>query len=285
MEDNGDIEVSQIHTVCRDCVFARYDGEDPKQQSGCSLNKIQDYEKAEVPVIEVFDDSDRKFKLINGRFCMFYRNEETMKGLASSTWEEVVKLQTKVPYHAIVFFEEDQDYKELKKTLLSLDNQEVSPNLVTVFNMSFAKYSEEKGKGDTVAPSKLLELLQSFNFYQYSLKNVYDQNLDKRDLVDLAFDSNKEKPYPFYVTFNSGFIVPKNFSKELNNAILIDMKQLGFVKPIDEINGMIVNKTTHKKHGGNSFHRNLEKKILEFEEGGEKFIYEPSEVVPCLSSK
>jgi hypothetical protein len=285
MEENKEIEVSQIHTVCRDCVFARYDGKDPKQQSGCSLNKIQDYEKAGVPVIEVFDDSDRKFKLINGRFCMFYRNEETMKGLASSTWEEVVKLQTKVPYHAIVFFERDQDYKELKRTLLSLQDQEVCPNLVTVFNMSFAKYNEEKGEGKTIAPSKLLELLQSFNFHQYSLKNVYDTTLDKRDLVDLAFDNNKEKPYPFYVTFDSGFIVPRNFSKELNNAILIDMKQLGFVKPVEGINAMFVNKTTHKKHGGNSFNRNIEDKIVEFEEDGEKFIYESSEVFPCLSRK
>jgi len=285
MEDNGQIEVSQVHTVCRDCVFARYDGEEPNQQSGCSLNKIQDYKKAGVPVIEVFDENEKRFKLINGRFCMFYRNEETMKGLASSTWEEVVRLQTKVPYHAIVFFEEGQDYKQLKRTLLSLEDQEVPPNLVTVFNMNFAKFSEEKGKGKTVAPSKILDLIQSFKFHQYSLKNVYDTLLDKRDLTDLAFDNNKEKPYPFYVTFNSGFIVPQNFSKELNDAILIDMKQLGFVKPIDEINGMIVNKTTHKKHGGNSFQRNLEEKILEFEEDGQKFIYESSEVVPCLSSK
>ena len=238
-----------------------------------------------MPVIEVFDEAEKQFKLINGRFCMFYRNEETMKGLASSTWEKVVKLQTKVPYHAIVFFEEGQDYKELKRTLLSLDSQEVSPNLVTVFNMSFAKYSEEKGEGNAIAPSKLLELLQSFNFYQYSLKNVYDQNLDKRDLIDLAFDNNKEKPYPFYVTFDSNFIVPKNFSKELNDAILIDMKQLGFVKPAEGINGMLVNKTTHKKHGGNSFQVNLEDKVLEFEEDGKKFIYESSEVFPCLSSK
>ena len=29
MEENKEIEVSQIHTVCRDCVFARYDGKDP----------------------------------------------------------------------------------------------------------------------------------------------------------------------------------------------------------------------------------------------------------------
>jgi hypothetical protein len=285
MEENQEIEVSQIHTVCRDCVFAKYDGENPNKQSGCSLNKIQDYEKAGVPVIEVFDDSNKEFKLINGRFCMFYRNEEVMKAYSSSTWQDIVKLQTKVPYHAIVFFDKDSKYKELKKTLLSLQDQEVSPNLVTVFNMAFVDYSEEEGRGETVAPSKLLELLQSFNFHQYSLKNVYDQNLDKRDLTDLAFDNNKEKPYPFYTTFDAGFLVPKDFSKELNDAILIDMKQIGFVKSVEGINGMIVNKTTHKKHGGNSFHRNLEDKVLEFEEDAEKFIYESSEVVPCLSKK
>ena len=128
----------------------------------------------------------------------------------------------------------------------------------------------------------MLELLSSFNFHQFSLKNVYDAELDDRSLIDLAFDSSKDKPYPFYICFSVEFDIPENFSKELNDAVLIKMMQIGVGKPIDGINGLIVSKITHKKHSGNAFLINLEDKVLEFEDDAEKFIYEASDICPSL---
>ena len=58
--------------------------------------------------------------------------------------------------------------------------------------------------------------------------------------------------------------------------------QLGYVKPVDEINGMIVNKTAHKKHGGNAFGISLLDKFLKYEENAEKFIYEIGDICPSL---
>ena len=98
----------------------------------------------------------------------------------------------------------------------------------------------------------------------------------------MTFDSNKDKPYPFYITFKVGQEISKNFSKEFNDSILIKMMQLGFVKPIDDLHGMIVNKIAHKKHAGNSFGIPLEDKILKYEQDGEKFIFEVKDVCPSL---
>ena len=45
---------------------------------------------------------------------------------------------------------------------------------------------------------------------------------------------------------------------------------------------MILNKVSHKKHGGNSVGIALEDKILRYEENGDKFIYEIGDICPSL---
>ena len=271
------LELSQVHTSCRNCVFAKYDKD---EQVGCGLEKLKDYENAGIPVISAYDGTGKKFEVINGRFCMFYRSPELMEKLPRDTWEEIVKLQTKVPYHAILFVEKGSNFKTIKAALKKLHNQEQKPNLVSLINKQYLPYSETPE--DYIKPSDLLELLNSFNFHQFSLKNVWDDGLDDRALVDLAYDSNKEKPYPFYVSFSVEFDIPENFSKELNDAVLIKMMQIGVAKPVEGINGLIVSKITHKKHGGNSFAVNLEDKVSKYEEDSEKFIYEAIEICPSL---
>lgn len=269
-------EIGNIHTACKTCVFAQWD---KSTQVGCKLGKLEDYKNADIPVLEV-QDGDKEFNVIDGRFCVFFRNERLMQPYPKDTWEEIVKLQTKVPYHAMVIVDEDTDFKYVKRALRQLKHQKTSPNLVTIINKQYVNYVEEPEK--YIAPSKFLELLGNAEFHQYSLKNIYDTELDDRALVDLVFDSVKDKPLPFYVTFNANFSIPDTFSEEFNNSILIKMMQLGFVKPVDDINGMIVNKVTHKKHGGNSFGIALEDKILKYEENGDKFIYEIGDICPSL---
>lgn len=269
-------EISTIHTACKTCVFAKWD---KSTQVGCKLGKLKDYENAGIPVIEV-QDGEKEFNIIDGRFCMFFRNERLMEGLPKDNWEKIVELQTKVPYHAMIIVGEETDFKYVKRTLINLKAQKPSPNRVTIINKQYVNYVQDQEK--YIAPSKLLDLLNNSEFHQFSLKNIYDMELDDRALVDLVFDSSKDKPLPFYVVFNAEFEIPESFSEEFNNAILIKMMQLGFVKPIDDINGMIVNKITHKKHGGNAFGIALEDKILKYEENGDKFIYEIGDVCPSM---
>jgi len=264
-------QLSQTHTSCKKCVFAKYEG---KTQTGCELGKIDNYKDAGIGIVETFDD-DKEFFVIDGRFCLFYRNEEYMKQFPKSKWKETVNQQTKIPYHAIVFINEDSKFKDVKLTLRLLKEQEFEPVFVTLVNKQYLKYRE----GEALPkPSEYLNLLQSFDFHQFSFKNIHNEELDDRALVDLVFDSIKDKPFPFYVTFKSGFHIPKDFSKKFNDFILVDMKQVGFAKPVDDLNMMIVNRITHKKHSGNSFGIDLEKKIEKFEDNGSNFIFEASEI-------
>ena len=277
MSQKEEVSVNHVHTICKECVFAKWE---KNTQTGCKLDRINDYEKAGVNIVGIKDEEDKEYFVIDGRYCVYYRNTEIMKDYPRDTWEEIVNLQVKVPYHAMVIVNEEDDFKTVKKCCKALKNQKYSPNLVTLINKQYPKYVREQD--NAIPPSKLLQLLKDSEFHQFSFKNIYDQSLDDRALVDLVFDSAKENKYPFYVVFNANFDIPQEFSEEFNNSILVKMMQVGFAKPVDDINGMIGNRVAHKKHSGNSFGRNLEDKIINLEDDGEKFVFEIGDVCPCL---
>lgn len=272
------IELSQIHTSCKNCVFAEYKN---GEQVGCQLNKIQDYEKAGIDVVDVYDKDNKKFKIINERFCLFYRNEKMMRQYPPSSWDEIVISQTKIPYHMILIVRENNSLMEIKQSLNDIKNQTVTPSLITLVNKQYTSYAKDNEK--FIAPKVIFDLLDSRHFKRFSLKNIYNDELSDRDCIDLVFDSSKESRYPIYVVFEAGEPIPNEVGKDLNDSILIKMQQIGFVKPYKGLNGMTVNYTTHKKYGGNSFQVNIEDKIVKFEENGEQFIFNSEDIYPCCN--
>ncbi len=283
MSKEEELTISQIHTVCKTCVFAEnvMDGK-KKIQTGCRLGKLEQYEAANITIHEAHDEHDNEFKLIDGRLCMFHRNEEIMEQFPPDSWEEIVNAQTKVPYQLVIFIEPKMTMREVKKTINYIKDQKSQPNYVTFVNYSYNEYT--KDPDNNIKPSELLELLQGSEFHKFSLKNMYDESTDYRTAIDFVMDSTNRYPYPFYACFQAGFPIPKSFSEDLNNAIFIKMLQIGFAKPIDEINGMIVNKTAHKKHGGNSFFIDLEKKLERYEDNFHKFLFEATDICPSLKN-
>ncbi len=271
-----EILISQVYTTCKNCVFSKLeDG----AQVGCKLDKIKHYEDAGINIINVQEDG-KKFFLIDGRFCLYYRNEELMKNYPPDKWETIVKEQVHIPYHIILFVEKDHTFADVKRGLRLIQQQEYQPSFVTLINKQYTSYVQEPDK--YIKPSLLLEELQNRKFHRFSLKNIYDDEMSDRDIIDLAFDNTQYLPYPFYIVFRANYDIPKDFISCLDKSIFVDMKQIGFVKPVDDLNGMIVNKTAHKKHAGNSFGVQLEKKIENFEEDADNFIFEAKDICPSL---
>ena len=265
--------ISQVHTVCRNCVFAtKTNG----VQTGCSLGKLDDYRNNGIDVLEVYDDEDEKFYLIDGRFCMFYRNEESLEDVPRDQWEQVTVERTKVPYHAILFVRPNAALVDIKDALRRLRKQATPPKIVTIINQQYLPYTEDPN--NHVKPSVILDELLNSHFQMFSMKNVYNSELSDRDLIDLAYDGTKDRPYTFYIVFETGCDISPSFSKDLNDAILISMKQIGFCAPVDTINYMLVNRTAHKKYGGNSFGVPIEEKIQKYEEGASKFLFKPTDI-------
>jgi hypothetical protein len=249
----SDYQLSLVHTCCKKCVFATSD-------QGCKLDLISKYKEADgVEVVTGYDENGEEFNIIDKRFCTFFRNEEMMKNFPKDTWEEIVRLQTRIPYHAILFLNEGDTLGDLKKTIRNLKAQYVSPNIVTVVNKQYPMYQEEPEKH--LKPSTVLNVLQDSEIHQFNMKNVYNGELTDLELIDLTMDSTQKK-LPFYISFDVGYPIPENFIKTLNEAVLLKMKSVHYVKPIEGINGMIVSTVVHRKYGGNCFQEPLEEKIM-----------------------
>lgn len=64
-------KLSVIHTPCKECVFAEYEG---KTQTGCATDMLNKFKDAGYDIIEVYDN-EQEFFVINNKKCIFMRNQ------------------------------------------------------------------------------------------------------------------------------------------------------------------------------------------------------------------
>ena len=264
--------INQIHTNCKDCAFAKYKDD---VQEGCEFNRISLYKESGAEVIPVYDDEGNNFYVINNRICIYHREKKWAKKYAKSELKNIVEAQTKSPYHAILLRGADKSLEDLQLTIESLADQFNPPSIVTVVNMDIS--------GSNYSFSMDVEKI--FKKYEdkflWRIQNIVDTDKRDRECIDLAIDATYFKnPYTFNITFEAGFEVPKDFTRELHDAFSVN--QIILAHPVDKINGMLCNKIMHRKHTGNAFYINIEDKLKEFEEGVEKHIFKIEELCPSL---
>ena len=280
MDNNQQEEqlINYIHTPCRDCVFAKYES---NKQIDCFLGRIDKYREANTNIVTGYDEEGKEFFVIDGRICLFHRTSQYMEKYPANLWSTMVDLETLIPYQVIIFIEKEHTLSDIKKSISSIQAQFVKPNFITFVNKQYISYSLEPEK--FISPKELYYLLQDSKLHRFSLRNIYDDSLSDRAIIDLVLDHTKNYPYLFYVTFDAKFDIPEDFSNELNTLVLHKMLQICVSKPIDHINGMVVSRVAHLKFAGNSFGKALEDKIIETEENGERFIFESKDIFKCLS--
>ena len=86
--------INQVHTSCKDCAFSVYSD---KTQTGCSAGMLDKYKDAGAEVIEVYDDSDKEFFVINNKLCTHHRDKEWAKQYTKSELLNIV-------YYTIIFY-------------------------------------------------------------------------------------------------------------------------------------------------------------------------------------
>lgn len=65
-------DITAIHTSCKNCVFAKYDG---ITQTDCYLEYIQTFKDNNVSVVEAYDE-EKEFYIINNKKCIGYRDKD-----------------------------------------------------------------------------------------------------------------------------------------------------------------------------------------------------------------
>ena len=113
-----------VRSLCRDCIFAEWE---ENQQTGCSIDRLEKYKKLECAFDCEDEETDKKFYIIDGRFCMMCRNQKWVEdnNVAEEDWESIAKEEMKIKYQALVFAGDDKE--DIKKTIRSLVNQTITP--------------------------------------------------------------------------------------------------------------------------------------------------------------
>jgi len=271
--------INQLHTSCKDCAFAVYSG---KTQTGCSAEILERYRKNGADIVEAYDDNGKEFFVINDKLCSHHREKEWAKKYSKSELLNIVNSQTKSPYQVMVLHREESSPEGMDSTLKSLSEQFNPPNIISIISMK---------KVDSIYElnMELESILKKYDDkFDWRIQNILDPDeTTVRNAIDLAVDGTYFKyGFPYYLVFESGFEIPKNFTQELHDSITFEGKQMVFCHPLkDSMNGMLVNRLLHRKHTGNAFNIHIEDKIAEFEEDAEKYMFNIEEICPSIKQK
>ncbi len=253
-------------TSCKNCIFAEYQQKNSKDkqkdiqtQIGCLAGRFPYFKKADINIVEAYDDGDKEFYLIEG-ICRYHRNLgwQIEKEQRDNAWIKQVKEEIKIKYDLIIFFRDS--LKNLATTLNSLAKFSYKPESVILINKSNHSADDLSIRLRTLCLCKNHGGAPAY-FSSWKIQGIVDKNLPDNKCIDLL-----QLRQPYYFVCNAGYVIPSKLMENISNAVNDDFLDFAMIQ--DKENGVkLVPTIVHKTLGGN-VGDDLEKKIIN--EGGEK---------------
>lgn len=207
-----------VETVCKECVWAEYEG---KTQVDCKLGRLAKFRTQGTLVAEVYDD-DKEFFVIENRVCNACRNSNwAAKTLYDYTGPEstnelylVTKLgeEIRIKQDVFVHITTDSTYGQIRDILLQLEpHKDFIENLIVLLN------------GETTSPSEIRPLLSGFN---WSIKKVCELNATLERAVSIFLGKTNTL---FYTVVFPGQTLPENLLEKVDYAINSGLKVFNYV--------------------------------------------------------
>jgi hypothetical protein len=166
-------------TSCKLCIFAKYDG---ITQTDCSLDKIEDAKVGGHTVLGAYDE-DKEFFIIPNYICMGYRTEEWREKHKSANLAELVKEESTLKYHAIIFLKHQTDLA--KQRIEELQAEAIPPEAITIVRPL-----------DSLSDTReILSILQATKVKKYNVRSLLEELSDDA-VIDLICNS---KFYPYFL--------------------------------------------------------------------------------------
>lgn len=238
-----------VRSLCRDCVFAEWE---ENQQTGCSIDRLDKYKKLECAFDCEDEETDKKFYVIEGRFCMMCRNQKWAddNNIAKEDWEPTAREEMKIKYQALVFAGDDKEH--IKKTISSLVNQTIPPVYIVLVRKADCKYG----------PRELAGMMGSnCGDISWRVQNLLEPFITDREALDIIVAT---EPKPYFGVFYAGVEVPRDTFEQINKAISEDLIQFAVISPNEAGNGFFMLSNVYRYYNGNK-DKNLEEKIEEDE--------------------
>lgn len=231
------MEIAKVHTSCRHCCFAIYNG---NTQIGCMSNELEKFKKEDV--LEAYDEENREFYIINNRMCRMARSlswqqKRVGEGLKTAAQQlKFAKKEAVISYQLYILIG-DKSLKDVIKTLKSVEKLKIKPVLVNLI----------RPISSSLKPSELITCLNKYNF-KWKIHNLLE-DVSELQGINLAFKSFNK--CPFYGVFNAGCrILPETFTI-LNQKVNDELLNFAAILPNSEGNGLIVLRDIHILFNGN----------------------------------
>jgi len=224
-------QINQIHTPCKNCVFAEYETKqtehgEVESQVGCYAGMLDKFrEDEDIEILEVFDN-EKEFFVINDVRCHGARSEKwkDKNFIQGFDLVEIMKAEWKLPYHAIVINLEEHD---VIKTLNSLIKQRVRPKALTVI----------QPRQKPTQARAVIDFLREINIPWY-MKNAKVVETDDQYIKQVM--ANDKHKLPYFAVFYSGCVVPRDTFKVISDLVFVDMVNFTYIEPNNSGSGKIV---------------------------------------------
>lgn len=186
-------QINQIHTPCKNCVFAKYDD---KTQINCELHYIDKYKAKNITILEAYDN-EKEFFIINGKKCIGYRENKWFKQFDL----ENAAIQAKVDkYHAtnhldyiLVIDLKTLKINQLDDTLKQISELNIQPKKVIIIR----HIDNEK----TFAYSALEQLFNKYNVsYTWRIQTILDTSLTHQQIIHNIINLNAKNRFIIIVS-------------------------------------------------------------------------------------
>jgi hypothetical protein len=220
------MSINPIHTPCKKCVFAAYEG---KTQLGCSINYLDKYKEQGAEVLDVYDE-DLEFHVINDKKCPGYREDSWFKsrGMEEATLEEKIeyfKTVNKLHYLLVVNFKECGDSEENMKQLLDdLSALEIKPQKIV--------FIRDKDANENTSYSKINNLMRQSKINgPWRIQNMVDDTVSNENILHSVINLNK--PYRFVCALKK---LPSDVNDIINAGNDVVHNQLNQFSVISNVN-------------------------------------------------
>ena len=217
-------------TSCKDCIFCTYD--DNMVQVGCLQNKIEKIKDKKFK-IEIEKTEDKEIFVIKDHICNTHRKQSFLKDLTID--EAIIKAKKDSGiklgcFVMIDFFDEEK----IKRTLDSIVFQSRQFHEVVFCINNSIKISQVLKIINNKMESDGLE---EFPF-KWVIKSIIDDSYSGMLAVNLSWNSSQ---CTFFSCFKFGFIIPKEFSEEINFALTESLEKFLLLDGIDsDENGLTI---------------------------------------------
>lgn len=214
--------INSIHTSCKECIFADYDG---NTQKGCHLDYINRYKEKNVQVLDVFDDS-KEFFVINDRKCIGHKSQnwfDTIGMRDSSLDEKINKINelNKLSYLLVIDLKKISN-DELNNIFNHLNHSTIKPQKIV-----FIKYPGFFSFEEIDVCLKRIE----FEVI-WTVQDMLDTSLSHEQIIHNIINMHKE--YNFLCVIKKYNLNIVEFIEKVNNLIFNELELFSLAKNFDQ---------------------------------------------------